>query len=205
MPLPPREDMRRILLTGKGTGEDILVNIDMIPGTTKSVATFMDISDRKRSEEALGKRTEELKSKTGELEEMNAALRVLLKQREADKAELENSVLASVKELIMPHVKELKKCLTGYNELTHVHMLESNLQGILSPFAQKISLQFLNLTPKEIQVADLIKEGKTTKEIAGFMNLSRFAIDAHRAQLRNKLGLTHKKANLRTYLLSMSK
>ena len=145
------------------------------------------------------------KEKTRELEEMNAALRVLLKQREADKAELESRVLASVKELVMPHVKELKKCLSGYNELTHVQILESNLQGIISPFAQRISLQYLNLTPKEIQVADLIKEGKTTKEIARFMNLSRFAIDTHRAHLRNKLGLTHKKANLRTYLSSLSK
>ena len=189
----------------QGNRRDILVNIDMIPGTTKSVATFMDISDRKRSEEALGERTEELKSKTRELEEMNAALRVLLKQREADKAELENTVLASVKELVMPHVNELKKCLSGYNELAHVQMLESNLQGIISPFAQKLSLQYLNLTPKEIQVADLIKEGKTTKEIARFMNLSRFAIDTHRAHLRTKLGLTHKKASLRTYLSFLSK
>ena len=103
----------------------------------------MDISDRKRSEEALRERTEDLKSKTGELEEMNAALRVLLKQREADKTELENRVLASVNELVMPHVNELKKCLSGYNELTRVHMLESNLQGIMSPFAQKMSLQYL--------------------------------------------------------------
>ena len=175
----------------QGNRRDILVNIDMIPGTTRSVATFMDISDRKRSEEALG--------------EMNAALRVLLKQREADKAELENTVLTSVKELVMPHVKELKKCLSGCDELTHVHILESNLKGILSPFAQKLSLQHLNLTPKEMQVAELIKEGKTTKEIARFMDISRFAIDTHRAHLRKKLGLTQKKINLRTYLSSLSK
>jgi PAS domain S-box-containing protein len=200
---PRRYDAR--IADRDGNRKDILINVDMIPGTTRSVATFMDISDRKRSEEALRERTEQLKSKTAELEEMNAALRVLLRQREADKAEIESRVSASVKELVMPHVKELKKCLSGYNELTHVHILESNLQGILSPFAQKISLQFLNLTPKEIQVADLIKEGKTTKEIARFMNLSRFAIDAHRAQLRIKLGLTRKKANLRTHLLAMSK
>ena len=37
------------------------------------------------------------------------------------------------------------------------------------------------------------------------MNLSRFAIDAYRGQLRSKLGLARKKANLRTYLLAMSK
>jgi PAS domain S-box-containing protein len=189
----------------QGNRRDILVNVDMIPGTTRSVATFMDISDRKRSEKALNQKTEELKSKTRELEEMNAALRVLLKQREADKAELENRVLASVNELVMPHINELKKCLSGDNELTRVHMLESDLQGIISPFAHKLSLQYLHLTPKEIQVADLIKEGKTTKEIARLMNLSRFAIDAHRAQLRSKLGLARKKANLRTHLLAMSK
>jgi len=175
----------------QGNRKDVLINIDMIPGTMRSVATFMDISDRKHSEEALG--------------EMNAALRVLLKQREADKVELEHSVLTSVKELVMPHVQELKKCLSGYNELTHLHILESNLLGILSPFAQRLSLQCLNLTPKEIQVADLIKEGKTTKEIARLMNISRFAIDTHRAHLRKKLGLTQKKANLRTYLSSLSK
>jgi PAS domain S-box-containing protein len=187
-----------------GNRRDILVNVDMIPGTTRSVATFMDISDRKRSEKALGQKTEELKSKTRELEEMNAALRVLLKQREADKAELENTVLMSVKELVMPHVKELKKCLSGYNELTHLHILESSLQGILSPFAQRLSLQHLKLTPKEMQVAELIKEGKTTKEIARFMNISRFAIDTHRAHLRKKLGLNREKTNLRTYLSSLS-
>jgi len=189
----------------QGNRRDILVNIDMIPGTKRSVATFMDITERKRDEIALRERKEELKSKTHELEEMNAALRVLLKQRETDKTELEDRVLASVKELVMPHVQELKKCLSDYNELTHVHILESNLQGILSPFSQRVTLQGLNLTPKEMQVADLIKEGKTTKEIARFMNISRFSIDTHRAHLRKKLGLTQKKANLRTYLSSLSK
>jgi DNA-binding CsgD family transcriptional regulator len=56
-----------------------------------------------------------------------------------------------------------------------------------------------------MQVAELIKEGKTTKEIARFMDISRFAIDTHRAHLRKKLGLTQKKINLRTYLSSLSK
>jgi len=136
---------------------------------------------------------------------MNAALRVLLKQREEDKADLEKRILASVKELVIPHLRELKKSLTGQKDLTRLQILESNLQGIMSPFAQKLSLKFLNLTQKEIQVANLIKEGKTTKEIARFMDLSKFAIDTHRAHLRRKLGLTNKRVNLRTYLSSFLK
>jgi DNA-binding NarL/FixJ family response regulator len=140
------------------------------------IGTSIDITDRKRAEEALMASTEELKTKTRALEEMNAALRVLLKQREEDKNDLEERILASVKELVIPHLGELKKCLSGQTELTHVHILESNLQGIISPFAQKLSMQFLHLTQKEIQIANLIKEGKTTKEIARFMNLSKLPI-----------------------------
>jgi len=186
----------------KGRIRDVYATVTMMPGTKKTVLSLLDITDRKRNEESLRTMSEELKAKTHALEEMNAALRVLLKQREEDKMDLEKSILASMKELVIPHLRELKKCLSGQKELTRLQILESNLQGIISPFAQKLSLQFLNLTQKEIQVANLIKEGKTTKEIARFMDLSKFAIDTHRAHIRSKLGLTNKKANLRTYLSS---
>jgi len=189
----------------KGRIRDVYATVALMPGTQKTVLSLLDITDRKRAEEALRTSSEELKSKSHELEEMNAALRVLLKQREEDKNELEERILASVKELVMPHLDELKKCLSGQKERTHVHIMESSLKGIISPFAQRLSLQFLHLTQKEIQIANLIKEGKTTKEIARFMSLSKFAIDTHRAHLRRKLGLTNKKANLRTYLSSITK
>ena len=189
----------------QGRIRDVYATVAMLPGTKKTVLSFLDITDRKRDEETLRTMAEELKSKTHALEEMNAALRVLLKQREEDKTDLEKRILASVKELVIPHLRELKKSLSGQKDLTRLQILESNLQGIMSPFAQKLSLQFLNLTQKEIQVANLIKEGKTTKEIARFMDLSKFAIDTHRAHLRRKLGLTNKRVNLRTYLSSFLK
>jgi PAS domain S-box-containing protein len=189
----------------KGRIRDVYATAALMPGTQRTVLSLLDITGRKRAEESLRANSDELKSKSRTLEEMNSALRVLLKQREDDKNELEERVLASVKELVMPHLEELKKCLSDQRELTHVQILESNLKGIISPFAQKLSLQFLHLTQKEIQIANLIKEGKTTKEIARFMNLSKFAIDTHRAHLRSKLGLTNKKANLRTYLSSIQK
>ena len=61
-----------------------------------------DISARKWAEEAL-----DIKSRT--LEEVNIALRVLLKQREEDKSELEENILSNVKELILPYVEKVKK------------------------------------------------------------------------------------------------
>jgi DNA-binding CsgD family transcriptional regulator len=81
-------------------------------------------------------------------------------------------------------------------------MIEKNLKEIISPFIKSLTTKYLNLTPKEVQVASLVKEGKTTKEIADFLNTSTAAIDFHRNHIRMKLGLKNNKINLRTYLLT---
>ena len=85
-----------------------------------------------------------------------------------------------------------------------LEILESNLNDIVSPFLKKLSSQYLNLTPTEIQVANLIREGKSTKEIAEVLTISERAIEFHRNNIRDKLGLKKEKANLRSYLLSLS-
>lgn len=188
-----------------GRVREILVHVNLIPGTMRSIATGMDISDRKRDEAALRTASAELMSKTRELEEMNTALRVLLKQRQNDIDEIEKRLATSLKEHVLPHVAELKNCLTGPQELTHLRVIEAMIRDILAPYTERLSMQSSGLTAKQIRVADLIAQGLTTKEIARFLNLSRFAIDTHRAQLRKKLGLTHQKVNLRAYLSSMKK
>ncbi|MCX5853693.1 MAG: PAS domain S-box protein, partial [Deltaproteobacteria bacterium] len=73
-----------------------------------AIESIRDITERKQAEEVLGKREMELEAKTHELEDLNAALRVLLKQRDEDKNELEQKVLSNVKMLILPHMEKLK-------------------------------------------------------------------------------------------------
>ena len=88
--------------------------------------------------------------------------------------------------------------------MAHVEIVESNLNDVVSPFLRNLTSKYLSLTPREIQVASLIKEGKTTKEITEVINISATAVDFHRKNIRLKFGIKNTKANLRSYLLSFS-
>jgi DNA-binding CsgD family transcriptional regulator len=130
-------------------------------------------------------------------------LRVLLKAREKDKSELEDKVLPNIKDLVLPYIERIRKTSLNNNQRSCIDILESNLEEIVSPFARKLSSRFIGLTPTEIRVANLVKEGKTTKEIAEFMHLSPKTVEFHRNNIREKLEIKKSKMNLRTYLLSM--
>ena len=88
--------------------------------------------------------------------------------------------------------------------LSGLGIIESNLNDIISPFVCGLSINLLNFTPTELQVANLVKQGKTTKEIASILNLSAKTIEFHRDNIRKKLGIKNRKINLRTHLLSLA-
>ena len=161
-----------------------------------------EVVERRQTEQKLKKRERELKVKSDNLEEVNTALKVLLKQREEDKRELEEKILANVKEILLPYVDKLKRTKLDEHQLANLNVIETNLNNIISPFIRSLTAKYLDLTPREVQVATLVKEGKTTKEIAELLHSSTAAVDFHRNNIRVKLGLKNKKANLRTHLMS---
>ena len=169
-----------------------------------AIESIRDVTERKRAEEALRKRESELDMKSQNLEELNTALRVLLKRREEDKNELEERVLMNIKQLVIPYIEKMKMSRLDDKDMAYITILESNLMDIISPFSQHLSSKYLNLTPKELQIASLIREGRTTKEIADLLHASPGTIDFHRNNIRAKLDLKNRKANLRTYLLKVS-
>jgi len=186
------------LVTKTGNTKHVLASAVLNGDTISGMA--IDISGRKEKEEAIRKRDRELEIKATSLEEVNTTLRVLMEKRENDRKEIEEKILSHVKDLVFPYLERLKNTFLDATQESWLRVVESNLTNIVSPFAQRLSSKYLALTPTEIQVAGLIKDGKNTKDIANFMHLSSRTVECHRGSIRKKLGITNKKANLRTYL-----
>lgn len=195
---------------------DISTSPIFMDGRMVLVGFFSEITARKKAEDALQQANEELEKRVKErtealemqksvLEQVNAALNVLLKKRDEDKLMIEESVLFNAKEIVEPMIVRLKNSGLKQDQAAFANAIESGLQDIVSPFSLSLHSKYLGLTLSEIRVANLVKEGKTTKEIASLLNSTSRAISFHRQNLRKKLGLGNRRANLGSYLLSLPK
>jgi PAS domain S-box-containing protein len=169
-----------------------------------SFSVITDITALKKVEEELKQREKELNIKTLHLEEMNAALRVLLEKREMDKRELEEKVLLNIEELVKPYIDKLRRVVESTEQKMYLDIIDTNLEDVTSSFSHFLHFHYKTLTPTEVQIARLIRDGTSTKEIANLMNLSDRTIESHRKNLRRKLGLKDKKVNLRSTLLAIN-
>lgn len=175
---------------------------------TKLVGGFRDISELIQIQEQLQDMNNELErrvaSRTTELHESNVALTVLLKKREEDRKILADQVVSNCSHLVEPVLNRLRKTNLTDEQRTLVEILATNVSEVTSPFVSNFSSKLNRLTPAEIQVANLVKLGKRTKEIAEIMHLSPGTISIHRKNIRRKLELTHQKTNLQTMLSNNS-
>lgn len=177
--------------------------ITEIPSTNTAVMSLLDITERKLAEEALRQRELELGMKSRSLEEANVTLKVLLKHKQEDRASLEKEVLTNFKKLIVPSVENLKRMTLNDEQVMQVQVIEKQLQEITSPLFRNHPVAMRDLTPRQTQIASLIKEGMTSKEIGRMLGISQASVDFHRANLRSKLGIfKNTKMSLRSFLVA---
>ena len=154
-------------------------------------------------EQRVAQRTQELEEKTRSLEDVNTALRVLLKKREEDQTILERRMVSNIRELIVPYIERIRQASLSRQQSAYLEVIESTLNDIVSPFLDRLPVEYRGLTPSEIQVANLVKHGVSTKDIADMLNLSPLTIEFYRKKIRKKLGITNRSTNLRTFLNSI--
>jgi DNA-binding CsgD family transcriptional regulator len=133
------------------------------------------------------------------LQEANIALRAVLSRLEEEKHSIKASIAANIQKVIMPIVFELELEVTG-RQRSYATLLRRSLQEITSPFLTQIARDHVQLTPVEIAISTMIRNGLSTKEIAQLRCISPATVRRHRENIRRKLGLRNRKANLATFL-----
>jgi DNA-binding CsgD family transcriptional regulator len=133
------------------------------------------------------------------LQETNIALRTLLSRIEQEKQEIYGDIKTNIEKILMPILHALASRLPSA-QVKYVEMLRNNLEEIASPFISKLSLAYHALTPTEIAICNMIRNGMHTKEIAGMRGVSEATINRHREKIRRKLKLTNQDVNLVTFL-----
>lgn len=182
-------------------------NLRILPYLSKNehriITVHEDITPLVLAQEELRHKEQELHKKSEKLEETNVALKVLLEHRDRDLVDLEQRITRNIHDLVLPYVEKLNSSLKGHREKTLAEIVENNLNDIITPFLHRLSSLHLLLTPQEVEVAALVRQGKSSQEIADVLGVSVSTISFHRKNLRRKLGLDDRSVNLRTYLLSL--
>ncbi len=146
---------------------------------------------------------EKLQASTLRLKEMNTAMRVLLDKRMEDHRRTEELIRLNLKELIDPYLTRLEEGELRSSQRQLVDLIRVNLDEVVASSMPGLSSKYYIFSPNELQVVNLIRKGKTTKEMARLLNLSSRTVESYRNSIRKKLDLKNKKVNLRTYLLSI--
>lgn len=174
------------------------------PEPLRIVVSHEDITALKLAEERTCESEAALLLEKQKLEEANTALKVLLRQREADQFELETNMLDNMQRLVSPLLARLFNQTLSAQTRTLLTSLETRLKEITTPFLSRLSAVESTLTPQEIEVAALIRQGLGSKEIAVQLHLSLATVNFHRRNLRRKLNIRNTSTNLRTFLTRLT-
>jgi len=196
----PRNGLRRRGMRKDGTIIPIITHcLPVLAGA--AVAGFRGLS---RDISVIKKLELHLEHKTRELTEVNNALSLLLHQGADARAEHERRIHDNLQRLVVPYLEKIQERCKDQELELYLRVAMANLEKITSTFSLTLSARLDGLTPRELEVAELIKQGRSTKQIATILDLSSRTVEFYRDKLRVKLGIKNKKTNLRSYLSSLA-
>lgn len=173
-------------------------------GEPQAVAVFHDVTTLLGAAGTSDGRDANVQAMAGQLGEINEALRTVLAGRERDTRAIEYRISSNITDLVLPYTRKLKETRLSMEQMVFVSIIEQNLADIAGPFMRQLVAMHPVLTPREIEVANLIRLGNSTREIADKLSVSKRVVDFHRNNLRDKLGLKNMKRSLRMYLASLA-
>lgn len=183
---------------------DSLVSPKQIADSSKNehrfFAVITDITELKKTENILREQEHELKNEKKNLEEANITLKVLLDHQGDEIKNVEQRLRNNLRTKVLPYIEKIKIQEPDENVSFYIGVIEKHLNNIIAEYSRNLGIQYIDLTSKEIQIADMIREGMSSKEIASFLNISTRTVEIHRTNIRKKLGLKGAKDSLQKYL-----
>lgn len=158
-----------------------------------------EITERKGTEKALRDSERKLKGQKMVLERKNVALGEVIEQVEHEKRQVKQNVVLNVEKLLLPLLRKLRAKATRI-ESQYIDLLRSTCEELASSFGRKLSMENMKLSPREIEICNMIKGGLSGKEISELLRLSFKTVERHRNDIRRKLRLVRRKVNLGTFL-----
>ncbi|MBU0665598.1 MAG: response regulator [Proteobacteria bacterium] len=142
----------------------------------------------------------ELSKTVFKVQEANTAIKVLLEHRNLEIQELEQNIQTNASKLILPVLEALENSELTENQRIMAESIRVNLQSLTKSHTSHIGQDITQLSSTEIQVANFVKAGKSTKEICQFLHICASTVNTHRDNIRKKLGIKNTKMNLKKAL-----
>ncbi len=155
------------------------------------------IAERMNAEKALLESEAKLQKQKSALEQKNIALGEVIAQIEVEKRKIKEDIETNIDIVVSPILEKLKKEKASAKYVT---MLKYHLGKLTSSFGSKITKKSFKLTPREIEVCNMVKGGLTSKDISNLLNISYKTIEKHSRNIRQKLGISNKRINLTSFL-----
>ncbi len=199
-------DIHHMLRKTDGTVAAISVNVGPVSDDknrlAQIIATVEDISEQQMGEQGREKFIQELSNQSRQLEELHSGLKSMIALREKEISDLEERIVFNLKRMVIPYMEKLSRSRLNDDSRIYLEIALTNIIDICSSFGSTLTSKTFRLTPRELEVADMVRQEKSNKEIAEVLHISVRSVESHRRWIRRKLGLHGKKTNLRTFLLS---
>jgi PAS domain S-box-containing protein len=168
-------------------------------------AFVRDISERKLAEDSLKALNTRVENEHEALQRKHEALQEVLNHIEAEKTRLKSQIVANIDKLIAPMIRQLQRLNAKHpQQKKMLDLLTHALDDISAPFLDTLATKFATLSPRELQICNLVKDGLQSKEIADLLGISVLTVSKIRQQIRAKLGLENEKISLTEFLQSLS-
>jgi hypothetical protein len=123
------------------------------------------------------------------LSKVNDALRMMIEGEQGRIKEEQQRISQNVEIFVKPLIDQLKSEDFPEQVRSLVETLELSLKNVFGDYTHDLAKVFSHFTPREMQVADLLRSGLPSKQIASVMGISVEKVNSHRNNIRKKLGV----------------